>query len=191
MATKEQQKALGREVAAVFTRNPANQFLGFAGVGRHGGALILQENDAQGQMRRKAVVKYSLGELTGDEESDADADLRNEFRWLQILRGAEHIVRLVPFADCKLTIPGMSNGQATYPEARWQWNEIEEHVNALLEGRSPVTQRARQCPTFALEFLPNGQLSDTVRKLQFEWINIPNRILWRIWLCSKWRTCSF
>ncbi|KAI1361327.1 hypothetical protein F5Y08DRAFT_342794 [Xylaria arbuscula] len=169
MSTKEQQRALGREVAAVFTKNPANKFVGFAGLGRHGGALILQEHDEHGTPKRKVVVKYSLGELTGDKQSDADADLRNEYHWLLKLRGAEHI-------GCQMEKLAYSAGVAA-------WDQFEEDVNAYIEGRERITERARKCPTFALEFLPNGQLSDTIQKHLFASENMPNRVLWRIWLC--------
>ncbi|KAI1303491.1 hypothetical protein F5Y03DRAFT_407238 [Xylaria venustula] len=188
MATREQQKALGREVALNFTRNPAIEFVGFAGVGRHGGALILAEKNDQGGLQRKLVVKYSLGELTGDPNSNADEDLRNEFYWLEKLRGAEHIIRLVPFADCTLKLPGISDGERTYEDSKGKGKQRDDVLRGQVEGKGAsgikvVTSRARKCPTFALEYLPHGQLSDTIKKIKRDGDMIPNRILWRIWLC--------
>ncbi|KAI1429204.1 hypothetical protein F5Y12DRAFT_710418 [Xylaria sp. FL1777] len=192
MATLEKQKELGREVAAYFTRNPGIEFVGFAGVGRHGGALILAQKNSEGQLQRKLVIKYSLGGLTGDPDSNADEDLRNEFYWLQRLRGAEHIVRLVPFADCSLKIPGMSDGEKTQKDSDAKGKQRDDALKNQVKGGGDggdksktkgVTWRARKCPTFALEYLPNGQLSDTIEKLKVDKRLIPNRILWRIWLC--------
>ncbi|KAI3334166.1 hypothetical protein F4824DRAFT_512449 [Ustulina deusta] len=187
MVTLEEQKALGREVAAYFTRNPGIEFVGFAGVGRHGGALILEEKDDGGELLRKLVVKYSLGDLTGDPDSNADEDLRNEYHWLEKLRGAEHIIRLVYFADCSLMIPGTSNGEKTYEASVAKAAERDEALRSQVEGDGDGTKgefsRARKCPTFALEYLPNGPLSETILKLEATKKLIPNRILWRIWLC--------
>ncbi|KAI0185731.1 hypothetical protein EV127DRAFT_194547 [Xylaria flabelliformis] len=165
MASDEQLRQLGREVSRYFTRRPGVEFAGFAGIGRHGGAFILEEKNAAGQLLRKLVIKYSLGELATDEESNADDDLRNEYEWLEMLRGAEHIVRLVPFADCSLDLPGISNGEDTF----------EDSV-----AQNPTVRR---CPTFALEHIPNGTLFKFTERLQHEEQLIPNRMMWRIWLC--------
>ncbi|KAI0965454.1 hypothetical protein F4678DRAFT_485279 [Xylaria arbuscula] len=191
MATLKQQKDLGREVAQHFTQNPAIEFVGFAGVGRHGGALILAEKNEQGELQRKMVVKYSLGKLTGDPKSNADEDLRNEFYWLERLRGAEHIVRLVPFADCTLKLPGISDGEKTYEDSKGKGKERDDALRKQVKGgddksgRKVASSRARKCPTFALEYLPNGQVSDTIEKIKRDKDMIPNRILWRVWLCCR------
>ncbi|KAI0474473.1 hypothetical protein F4859DRAFT_522095 [Xylaria cf. heliscus] len=188
MATQEQIQ-LGREVAEYFTRRPGTEFVGFAGIGRHGGALVLKERDANGQFLRMVVIKYSLGALTSDQNSNADDDLRNEYRWLEMLRGAEHIVQLVPFADCSLNLPGISNGEDTFEESLAKLSVIEEDQKN--EGdTSPrgakltkESLRARKCPTFALEYLPNGTLSGLIDRIAPRSQLIPNRMMWRIWLC--------
>ncbi|KAI0455945.1 hypothetical protein F5B21DRAFT_502969 [Xylaria acuta] len=189
MATKEQQLQLGCEVAEFFTRRPGIEFVDFAGLGRHGGALLLEEKDDQGKLSRKLVIKYSLGALTSDRHSNADDDLRNEYRWLEMLRGAEHIVRLVPFADCSLNLPGISNGEDTIEDslakmsvtAEAQNNEGETSARGAKLTKEPLT--VRKCPTFALEYLPNGTILQLVNRLVRHSRLIPNRMMWRIWLC--------
>ncbi|KAI0470675.1 hypothetical protein GGR56DRAFT_683716 [Xylariaceae sp. FL0804] len=127
-------RQLGREVANHFTHvNRDLVFQDFAGIGRHGGALIFRENERhitggplrsllrrqQQQQRRhnirRLVVKYSLGALSPDEQSamDADAQLRNEHRWLQLLRGAEHVVQLVDLPGTALHWPAPAGAAAS------------------------------------------------------------------------------
>ncbi|GAP89008.2 putative serine threonine protein kinase protein [Rosellinia necatrix] len=195
MATSEgakaEQRRLGLEVATYFTSTLKYNFVGFAGIGRHGGALILRERatttegeasgqgQEQGQWKgevegRTLVIKYSHGRLASARDaSDADEDLRNEHRVLTRLRGAEHIVQLVPMADCSLRIPGMSDGEGTYGRG------------GEGEGEGEVTDRGRRCPTFALEYLPGGTITKfrmrVRRHTKLTWL--PSRLLWRIWLC--------
>ncbi|KAK5637452.1 hypothetical protein RRF57_013167 [Xylaria bambusicola] len=104
-------RRLGQEVAANFTSNPRIQLQGFAGLGRHGGTIILKEEASAEHDARMIVVKYSYGSLSPDQQSNADNDLRNEYHWLQRLRGAEHIVQLIPMADCSINLPGTSNDE--------------------------------------------------------------------------------
>ncbi|KAI1745095.1 hypothetical protein F4680DRAFT_467300 [Xylaria scruposa] len=209
MATKEQQLELGCEVSEYFTHRPGVQFVGFAGLGRHGGAILLDEKDPDGKLLRKLVIKYSLGELAGDQHSNADDDLRNEYRWLEILRGAEHIVRLVPFADCSLNLPGISNGEDTFEDSATPagseyhytragilargWAALQKLLAKMSitqevqenEGEAEELLTFRRCPTFALEHIPHGTLWNFIGRLQRHEQLIPNRMLWRIWLCSK------
>ncbi|KAI2643229.1 hypothetical protein GGS21DRAFT_485736 [Xylaria nigripes] len=123
---------LGRLVAQGFISQPRFTFVGFAGLGRHGGTLMLLEQKSP-EESRKVVIKYSYGELSLDKESDADEHLRNEYEILLRLRGAEHIVRLIHLADHKLNIPGISNGESS-------------------QG-SKSSKYSRTFPTFALEYL--------------------------------------
>ncbi|KAI0437402.1 hypothetical protein F4803DRAFT_556048 [Xylaria telfairii] len=188
MATEVQQLELGAEVAEYFTRRPGVEFVGFAGLGRHGGALILDEKE-DGRLLRKLVIKYSLGTLSSDERSNADDDLRNEYRCLQMLAGAEHIVQLVPFADCSLHLPGISDGEDTYYDALESMADIqlaqdregETSARGATLTKQPLS--VRKCPTFALEYLPYGTLLQFVRRLEPHAQLIPNRVMWRIWLC--------
>ncbi|KAI8948449.1 hypothetical protein F4801DRAFT_591854 [Xylaria longipes] len=189
MATQEEQRQLGRDAAEYFTRRPGVEFVGFAGLGRHGGALLLEEKDDNKRLIRKLVIKYSLGALTSDPHSNADDDLRNEYRWLEMLRGAEHIVQLVPFADCSLNLPGISNGEDTIEESlakmsvkeEAQKNEGETSDTGATLTKEPLT--VRKCPTFALEYLPNGTFIQFINRLVPHSQLVPNRVMWRIWLC--------
>ncbi|KAI0107218.1 hypothetical protein GGR51DRAFT_571160 [Nemania sp. FL0031] len=188
MASYVDHRRQGRQVADYFLNNPDISFVGFAGIGRHGGALILEEKKGD-QSSRKLIVKYSLGDLPTDISSDADQQLRNEYRWLQMLQGAEHIVQLIPFADCSMNLPGISNGERTVEQTledliirdQVQAERGETSVNRGKIAKEP--SRGRKCPTFALEYLPNGTLFLLSEKLVLTGDTIPNRILWKIWLC--------
>lgn len=142
MELDSEQRQLGLEVAGHFTSNPKYTFEGFAGLGRHGGALILSEQMSQGRGHRKIVIKYSYGRLSLDPDprGDADDDLLNEYYCLVLLRGAEHIVQLIPLADCDINIPGISNGKG---------------------GQGEATPGTRRCPTLALEYLPWSEFLNT------------------------------
>jgi hypothetical protein len=190
---EEQQRRLGTDVANYFTRNPRLEFAGFAGLGRHGGALILEQKGESATDRgRKLVIKYSLGDLSTDPDSNADEDLRNEFRWLQMLRGAEHVVQLVDLADCTLRLPGISDGEDTFQDSVRRRSIEQQNQTALgattADGET-ITQdfpNIRRCPTFALEYLPGGTLFRFYRRVvTSELYYVPSRLLWRIWLCSK------
>ncbi|KAI0101861.1 hypothetical protein GGR51DRAFT_574478 [Nemania sp. FL0031] len=155
-------RQLGRAVAAQFVSNHPNfTTLQFAGLGRHGGAIIFQEQESPKQRARKMVIKYSFGALTLDKYSDADEDLRNEYVCLLMLRGTEHIVQLIPLADQVIRIPGTSDGSGSNP------NPGE-----------------RRCPIFAVEFLQWGTLHTFRQRLLEGGVQrLPSRLLWRIWLC--------
>ncbi|KAI1383726.1 uncharacterized protein F4822DRAFT_433666 [Hypoxylon trugodes] len=86
-------------VGVYFTKNPKLQYIGVAGIGRHGGALLFREWDDGDVPVRRIVVKYSL-------HAKVDANLRNETQWLERLRGAEHIGQIIPLADAQLDVTG-------------------------------------------------------------------------------------
>ncbi|KAF2973099.1 hypothetical protein GQX73_g677 [Xylaria multiplex] len=178
----EDGQAKSLEVAGYFTHNPKIKFVGHAGLGRHGGALILSEEASAEQKARKIVIKYSYGSLSPDKQSNADDDLRNEYCWLKKLRGAEHIGQLIYMADCSLRIPGISNGESTYEDSLRKNREREEASGD--EPQPTAAAPVRRCPTFALEYLPYGTIYDLHEMLYTSgqlWV--PSRFLWRIWLC--------
>ncbi|KAI0099231.1 hypothetical protein GGR51DRAFT_576348 [Nemania sp. FL0031] len=176
-------RGLGGQIAACFTRNPNVRFDGFAGLGRHGGALRMSEAASAKQRSRKFIIKYSYGGLTLDPEANADDDLRNEYRWLKMLRGAEHIVQLVDFADCSLNIAGVSNGEDTYEESVQKMKD-EEAASGGDGDHLNIEDKVRRSPTFALEYIEYGTL---FKLLTLLWRSgqkwVPSRLLWRIWLC--------
>ncbi|KAI1503985.1 hypothetical protein F5X99DRAFT_406361 [Biscogniauxia marginata] len=97
--------------------------------------MSFREVDDAGTPVRKIVIKFSLGKISPDEQSDADFDLRNEYWFLMGLRGAEHIGQLIYLADTSIQIPGASDGSTTAEK---------------------VKPGQRVSPTFALEYIPNG-----------------------------------
>ncbi|OTA97853.1 hypothetical protein M434DRAFT_372682 [Hypoxylon sp. CO27-5] len=94
----EEQAALADTVGTYFTSQRL-KYLDVAGLGRHGGALVFKEQDKNNVPIRKIVIKYSLG-------GEADDDLRNEAECLEMLRGAEHIVQIIPLAESSLNVTG-------------------------------------------------------------------------------------
>ncbi|KAI0845462.1 hypothetical protein F5Y00DRAFT_265557 [Daldinia vernicosa] len=89
--------ALADKISTYFTPNQNLLYRGVAGIGRHGGAIIFL--DKRRQPPRRIVVKYSLSD-------EADWDLRNEARCLELLRGAEHIGQIIPLAEANLNVSG-------------------------------------------------------------------------------------
>ncbi|KAI1334856.1 hypothetical protein F5Y15DRAFT_420477 [Xylariaceae sp. FL0016] len=169
-----QAKLLGREVAENFhASNRRLHFVKSAGVGRHGGALLLQENDEDGQLLRKIIIKYSLGDRAHDQRTNPDDDLINEFKWLEQLRGAEHIAQLLDMAETsfQLRLPGTSS------------RESADNVPALARWLGRLNVQGQTPPTFALEYIGGGTLNRFRDRLGDEGQWIPNRMLWQIWLC--------
>ncbi|TGJ86460.1 hypothetical protein E0Z10_g2289 [Xylaria hypoxylon] len=122
------------------------------------------------------MVKYSHGQFSTDPYSDADADVRREYSWLQELRGTEHIVQLAHLENSSPWAPGISRGDDTY-EAAVDRAMLEE------QARGGWVPKPRRCPTFAVEYLPNGSLGDFVERIRQARQFVPNRLQWRIWLC--------
>ncbi|KAJ8130973.1 hypothetical protein O1611_g2655 [Lasiodiplodia mahajangana] len=172
-------KSLGEDVASYFT-DPRIRFTGFAGLGNHGGALILTEEASDEHEARTVVVKYSYGSLSFDERTNADNDLRNEYHLLKRLQGAEHIVQLVPMADCSINIPGTSNGKATYYESILS----QQSQKASVEVSQSMTASTRRCPTFALEHLPYslilGEGNLKMMKLQTGELDLSRTVMMRL-----------
>ncbi|KAI1130343.1 hypothetical protein F5Y10DRAFT_122297 [Nemania abortiva] len=134
---------LGLDVAERFIQNERLTFQGFAGLGRHGGALILLEKESPDHPGRKMVVKYSYGALAIDKHSNADDDLRNEYNCLKRLRGCEHIVQLIPLADCSINIPGVSNGGGQVPQG------LSSSITSSGSGIGRILTRGSNAPSSA------------------------------------------
>ncbi|KAI5921964.1 hypothetical protein F4810DRAFT_309565 [Camillea tinctor] len=147
-------------IARGFDSKPRLRFVKHLGIGRHGGTMLFERLNVSGQVMRKIVIKYSLGDLSPDLQSNADNDLRNEFHCLALLKGAEHIGQLEFCPDAFLEIPGVSDGNTTQPQP----------------GH-------RRTPTIALEFIPNGTAFDMLERMADGNDGIPNRFLWRVFYC--------
>ncbi|RYP45932.1 hypothetical protein DL768_007800 [Monosporascus sp. mg162] len=172
---------LADEVASYFRSNPRLRYIEPAGIGRHGGVLLLRENDDGGRMKRRLVIKYSLN----PKEDDA---LRNEHRWLKRLRGAEHIGQLVELADASLELVSLKNA----PRSQVDGQTAPDHAGAGEAGTAAGNQSADgkdngRRPTLALEYVEHGTVFQWVRKLYGMGYSagIPNRILWSLLLCRR------
>ncbi|KAI1373279.1 hypothetical protein F4677DRAFT_462426 [Hypoxylon crocopeplum] len=116
-------------VSQYFTSNPRLEYIGIAGIGRHGGALLFSERDSDDDEIRKIVVKYSL-------DVEADADLRNEHGFLQLLQGAEHIVQLIPLTETELDVTGTGR-RPTLAMEYIPYGTVEQFRNRLQSLEEP------------------------------------------------------
>lgn len=145
--------ALADQISRYFVepnQNQKLQYLGLAGVGRHGGALLFNERGDDGRPSRKIIVKYSLTQ-------EADWDLQNEAHWLNVLKGAEHIVEII-------TLPGATvdvTGTGKRPTVAL---EFIPHgtIHQFLERFITYYYQVREPPSNLL---------------------MPTRFLWRLFLC--------
>ncbi|KAH9904274.1 hypothetical protein F4778DRAFT_780245 [Xylariomycetidae sp. FL2044] len=202
-------KRIGDEAASFFTSAPRLKHVGYAGLGRHGGALLFNEVDASGARLRRMVIKYSFG---GGGNDDADEHLRNEFRWLQALRGAEHIVQLLRLdeANPPIELPGLAEGvrdllapggplapdDPAADQERWAtvWRRARDRVALLVmacfggpddaELDAPLLAPSPPAPaTPPREYLENGVVRTFVERLKKARQRVPNRFYWYLWLC--------
>ncbi|KAI0201978.1 hypothetical protein F4808DRAFT_423095 [Astrocystis sublimbata] len=58
-AEEERQRRLGQELADYFARRPGIKFVGFAGLGRHGGALLMDENEGEAGVEGAQLARLS------------------------------------------------------------------------------------------------------------------------------------
>ncbi|KAI0391287.1 hypothetical protein F5Y17DRAFT_17368 [Xylariaceae sp. FL0594] len=217
MASRNILVAIRREVADYFTGDPRYRFEGLSDSNQVGGALVLsQRRRVGGGERRKLVIRYSFGRHALDRTVDADEHLRYEYRWLRRLLGCEHILQMIPMADCSVELPGTSDGRRPpYPPYAYgarsasassldtrpsRWKRMRQALRRRLPARwsqgagndglygvrpeAIVPLENRRYPTFATEYLPLGTLKQFLhRVLHKDYVMIPNRLLWRIWLC--------
>ncbi|RYP60317.1 hypothetical protein DL770_010015 [Monosporascus sp. CRB-9-2] len=139
---------LADEVASYFRGNPRLRYIEPAGIGRHGGVLLLRENDDRGRMKRRLVIKYSLN----PKEDDA---LRNEHRWLKRLRGAEHIGQLVELADASLELVSLKNTPPSQDDGQTTPGQADAREAAPAAGNQSADDKDNgRRPTLALEIFP-------------------------------------
>ncbi|KAI2782495.1 hypothetical protein F4815DRAFT_443016 [Daldinia loculata] len=134
--------ALADRISTYFTRNENLIYRGVVGIGRHGGAILFL--DKRRHPFRKIVVKYSLSD-------EADADLRNEAQFLEMLRGAEHIGQMIPLAEATLNVSGTGKRPTlaldfipvdesyieNVPEGGWPYDLVDKQTG---EGRRMGTE---------------------------------------------------
>ncbi|RYP41178.1 hypothetical protein DL767_001182 [Monosporascus sp. MG133] len=170
---------LADEVASYFRSNPRLRYVEPAGIGRHGGVLLLRENDDGGRMKRRLVIKYSLN----PKEDDA---LRNEHRWLKRLRGAEHIGQLVELADASLELVSLKNAPRSQGDGQTAPGQADAGEAGPAAGNQSADDKDNgRRPTLALEYVEHGTVFQWMRKLYGMGYpaGIPNRILWSLLLC--------
>ncbi|KAI0105816.1 hypothetical protein F4814DRAFT_455491 [Daldinia grandis] len=146
--------ALADRISTYFTPNENLLYRGVAGIGRHGGAIIFL--DKRRHPSRKIVVKYSLSD-------GADADLRNEARFLEMLRGAEHIGQTIPLAEATLNVSGTGK-RPTLALDYIPYGTIyafRERMDRTSYGMPMLRQ------VLAMAFPPHGGPDEPLRREQF------------------------
>ncbi|KAI1774947.1 hypothetical protein F4818DRAFT_451897 [Hypoxylon cercidicola] len=137
-------------IARYFLPNQRLKYLGLEGAGRHGGILLFSEQDDSGRPFRKIVIKYPLS-------AQMDDDLRNEAKWLNVLKGAEHIGRVIPLAEAEINLTGTGKRPTV---------ALEYIPNGTL--RQFRDNFADYFEEYADEGFP---------------MRVPSRLLWRVFLC--------
>ncbi|KAI1411296.1 hypothetical protein F5Y13DRAFT_191572 [Hypoxylon sp. FL1857] len=90
---------LADEVAGYFKQNRRLKYIGVAGLGTHGGALLFREFDDEGRPVRRIIVKYPIND-------DGEAHIRNEEMCLRLMRGSEHVVQLLSLPGAEINVLG-------------------------------------------------------------------------------------
>ncbi|KAL7622868.1 trans-aconitate methyltransferase 1 [Parahypoxylon ruwenzoriense] len=138
---------------------PRFAFQGLLGRGAFGLTFCVVEKLSANRSRRLAV-KRSV-------QPRGEDDLRNEIEWLQTLRGAEHIVRILGHRDEPAQRTGLRHNRRNLTR--------RSRIQDALEGLTG--------PVVVLEYLENGHLERLYRRLiQYDQL-LPNRILWSFFLC--------
>ncbi|KAI1342677.1 hypothetical protein F5Y15DRAFT_430028 [Xylariaceae sp. FL0016] len=118
-------------------------------------------NDAQGGPLKFNGTPHppgaaGAGPATGADSEEGDSQIYNEKKWLQVLKWAKHIIKMVDVPN--------------------------DPLSRRFEGvpRSPWNGKMY----LYLEFIENGTLARLITKASGRGVNIfPNRILWRFFLC--------
>ncbi|KAI3321889.1 kinase-like protein [Xylariaceae sp. AK1471] len=145
------------------------------GSGSYGMAVLLKQKGTFGGLlaRQRMAVKFALP--LGVRE------LQEELKWLKRLGGARHIVRML--ASCDDLAKAVDN-------RKQRSSNFARRVLARFQRLGGVPPKTAfdslaglQGPAVALEYLENGDLYSLTKKLENRKRDVPNRILWSVFLC--------
>ncbi|KAI1821835.1 kinase-like protein [Xylaria intraflava] len=145
------------------------------GRGSFGMAVLLREKKRFVQRSRRMAVKVALAR--GREQ------LENEIKWLKVLRGGKHIVKML--ASCRNL--ATSNEATERMERYMELLEVTIPQHSKLQRLPPssafVGLAGMQGPAMALEYIEGRSLLDFKEKVDRFGMRIPNRVLWSFFLC--------
>ncbi|GAW24894.1 hypothetical protein ANO14919_144890 [Xylariales sp. No.14919] len=95
---EENIQRLTEESSKYFTENHSFEFVRRLGVGTGAVALLFKESEREAPeaKERNVAVKFAFSEYE-NRNLQADDEIENERRWLTMLRGAEHIVKMLGY----------------------------------------------------------------------------------------------
>ncbi|KAI2643165.1 kinase-like protein [Xylaria nigripes] len=174
----------------VMTAETAKKFFGQAkywefekclGRGSYGLAVLLREKDRLVRRSKRMAVKVAL--------TKGRTALENEIKWLKILRGGKHIVRML--ASC-LDMSASTEETKRTQSFMGALENVAQQIGRPLQRLPPrsafIGLAGMEGPAVALEYIENGSLLELKQKINRLNIRVPNRVLWSFFLCLI-RTC--
>ncbi|KAI0478357.1 kinase-like domain-containing protein [Xylaria cf. heliscus] len=149
-------EAVVSELQGYFSRSRIWECEKALGNGAYGAAILVKERSARDSQGRRVVLKRAL--------STGIAELKVEIATLKKLRGNAHVARLL--ASCEdlteFADPGIS----------------ETRLQTIF-----TSLRGLRGPALVQEYCQNGTIDSLKEKAKAQNIDIPNRLLWRFYLC--------
>ncbi|KAI8944463.1 kinase-like domain-containing protein [Xylaria longipes] len=149
-------EAVVAELRGYFSQSGTWECEKMLGNGAYGAAILVKERSAGDGNRRRVVLKRAL--------SDGIAELKVETATLKKLRHSAHVATLL--ASCE---------------------DLTEFADPNILGTGLQTiftsLRGLRGPALVQEYCENGTLDSLKEKARDQGIDIPNRLLWRFYLC--------
>ncbi|KAI1314232.1 hypothetical protein F5Y03DRAFT_402459 [Xylaria venustula] len=157
MELRRQAEKLAQEIQTHFETSSYWEYEKLLGYGGFGLAILLRQK-GEGPHRHRMALKVAL--------PPAAEDLRTEIEWLK------HIVRVLASCDRPSRLDWDNNKKLQVTEQQPLPPQTAFGSLAQLEG-----------PVLALEYIENGDLLTLFRRMRFDDVHMPNRMLWSLFLC--------
>ncbi|KAI1819272.1 kinase-like domain-containing protein [Xylaria intraflava] len=152
----EDAQTIATTIKECFTRSNIWECEKILGNGAYGVAILVKERNAKDGYRRRVMLKRAL--TAGVDE------LKVEIETLKLLRGSAHVATIL--ASCTDLTDAMGK---EIPNT--DFRSIFKTLNGL------------GGPAFVQEYCPNGTLESLRQRAIARNIEVPNRLLWRVYLC--------
>ncbi|KAI8623297.1 kinase-like domain-containing protein [Xylariaceae sp. FL1651] len=173
----EQARVLATELRNYFARSKIWQYERALGNGAYGVAVLLRQPDHVKGRGKRVVLKRAL--------RNGAAELRHEILVLKMLRGSSHSAQMLACCEdlAAFAIPGRSIFGLTS-----QISTLLSRVKRLFYSPPNLqtvfrTLRELEGPAILQEYVENGTLTDLQERMKVKDIHLPNRVLWRFYLC--------
>ncbi|RYP21524.1 hypothetical protein DL765_002160 [Monosporascus sp. GIB2] len=140
------------------------------GAGGFGLTMWMLQHDYMGNFECDVVVKMNIDPERGD--------LHREMRCQSMFRSSEHIVQLAQ-VDTKEFIPARQR-------TLWLHAKEAEAKNAIFrtqEENELITKMPKPLDAMVMEFVPNGDLSTFIKRVNQLQTEFPGMVLWKFFLC--------